>query len=110
MEVSIAGAKSRAASALLLKDTWKRAALELGIEVSSVEMGRESFLEDQSGCSHLIPEHKHVVLISNEMGTVEDSMLVAYQLLRGRMDGPKGLVVATGSLHIVSSVLASLQS
>ncbi|KAJ8630782.1 hypothetical protein MRB53_024105 [Persea americana] len=106
MEVSIAGAKSRTASALLLKDTWKRAALELDIEVS---MGSESFLEDQSGCSHLIPKHGHVVLISNEMGTVEDSMLVAYQLLRGRMDGPKGLIVVTGSFHLVSSVLASLQ-
>ena len=106
MEVSIAGAKSRTASVLLLKDTWKRAALELDIEVS---MGSESFLEDQSGCSHLIPKHGHVVLISNEMGTVEDSMLVAYQLLRGRMDGPKGLIVVTGSFHLVSSVLASLQ-
>lgn len=110
MEVSIAGAKSRTTSALLLKDIWKQAALGLGIEVSSVGMGGESFLdEDQSDCSNLVPKHRHVVMISNEMGTVEDSMMVAYRLLRGRMDGPKGLIVVTGSLHIVSSVLTSLQ-
>lgn len=109
MEVSIAGAKSRTTSALLLKDIWKQAALGLGIEVSSVGMGGESFLEDQSDCSNLVPKHRHVVVISNEMGTVEDSMTVAYRLLRGRMEGPKVLIVVTGSLHIVSSVLASLQ-
>lgn len=48
------------------------------------------------------------MLIGYQVAPVNDSIRVCSQLLRSKERGRNGLIVVTGSLHIVSSVLASV--
>ncbi|CAH8277793.1 unnamed protein product [Arabidopsis lyrata] len=81
-EADIGGAKIRSTSSSVLKESWIKAADELG-----------------SGSME-----------ASENKTVLDSLKLAYKILSDdRSSSDSGMVIATGSLHIVSSVLASLQ-
>ncbi|RWW89999.1 hypothetical protein BHE74_00000903 [Ensete ventricosum] len=77
-EVSIAGGRSRIALASTLKDAWTRALLE------------------------------SVMLASCENASIVDSVKLADQLLKSRSRDQPALLVVTGSLHVVSSLLAAL--
>ncbi|KAK1321514.1 Folylpolyglutamate synthase [Acorus calamus] len=105
-EVSIAGGKSRMEPASSLKDTWVRAALDLSIcfsDIGMVECDRP--LPDMSS----YPARDGATLIMGcEALSVQESVKVAGDLIRPRTGSQTGLVVVTGSLHIVSSVLAFL--
>ncbi|CAA7058325.1 unnamed protein product [Microthlaspi erraticum] len=81
-EADIAGSKVRSTASSVLKESWTKAADELG-----------------SG-SIKVSENK----------TVFGSLKLAYKILTDHITGDdSGMVIVTGSLHIVSSVLASLQ-
>ncbi|XP_058100229.1 dihydrofolate synthetase isoform X2 [Magnolia sinica] len=110
-EVSIAGSKTRTTSASSLKEAWVQAAEELGVDFSDIGVGgHEKLLDDQRSCSTGPLKCNPVLMIRCEMASVTDSMKVANQLLKSRAKDQSGLIVVTGSLHIVSSVLASLNS
>lgn len=109
-EVSIAGGKSRIASASTLKDVWIRAALDLGIDfvdLGMIDHGKtvEGHHNDSRGTSGRSP----AVLVVRHIASVTDSIKVAARLLQSRVGNkPGSLVVATGSLHVVSSVLSDV--
>ncbi|KAL5813170.1 hypothetical protein ACOSQ3_028120 [Xanthoceras sorbifolium] len=105
-EAEVAGGKTRITSALLLRDRWIQAASALGINIIHDGMAEyREMLEDQSVNSTTASEHKTVLAAENSLAV---SMQVAYQILKSRTRNHSGILVVTGSLHIVSSVLASL--
>lgn len=80
-EADIGGGKVRSTACSVLKESWIKAADELG----------SGFME------------------ASENKTVCSSLKLAYKILKHNATGDAGMVIVTGSLHIVSSVLASLQ-
>ncbi|XP_010249972.1 PREDICTED: dihydrofolate synthetase isoform X2 [Nelumbo nucifera] len=105
-QVKIAGAKSRMTSASLLKETWIQAFMELGIGFSDIGIGSYSkFVEDEPDCSAGAWKQKTILAIGD---SIEDSLKTANGILKGRKGNRPGIIVVTGSLHIVSSVLAHL--
>ncbi|KAI8540455.1 hypothetical protein RHMOL_Rhmol09G0265000 [Rhododendron molle] len=106
-EVDIAGDKSRMTSASVLKDCWIQASKEVGVDI--VDDGVEDFhssLDDQSVHSVVKPESKTILATESSL---KISMRVGNQILRARMGDQPGIIVVTGSLHIVSSVLRSIK-
>ncbi|GAV66233.1 Mur_ligase_M domain-containing protein [Cephalotus follicularis] len=105
-EASIAGGNSRTTSSSLLRDLWIQASQELGISVileGTVEY--QHLVENQLLDSGRETEHKTILAAEKSL---EVSMKVASQILRLRNGDGSGIIVVTGSLHIVSLVLASL--
>ncbi|ESQ46800.1 hypothetical protein EUTSA_v10027718mg [Eutrema salsugineum] len=80
-EADIGGSKVRSTACSVLKESWMIAADELGL----------GFME------------------ASENETVFGSLKLAHKILTDDTTGDSGMVVVTGSLHVVSSVLASLQ-
>ncbi|XP_010436099.1 PREDICTED: dihydrofolate synthetase [Camelina sativa] len=81
-EADIGGGKVRSTACAVLKESWIKAADELGL--GSME--------------------------ASENKTVFDSLKFAYKILSDdTSSSDSGMVIVTGSLHIVSSVLASVQ-
>ncbi|XP_065868593.1 dihydrofolate synthetase-like isoform X2 [Euphorbia lathyris] len=98
-EAKIAGGKSRTTKAPLLKDYWVQASQELGVNT-------EQFLNSEG--IDLAKEREGRIILA-AMESLEASMRSANEFLRGRRSGKQSsIVVVTGSLHIVSSVLARL--
>ncbi|XP_030484564.2 dihydrofolate synthetase isoform X1 [Cannabis sativa] len=105
-EASIAGGKSRTTSTSFLRDCWIQASNELGLATLQVEMEEpRELLKDQFYGSVSDQETK-IVLVSEP--SCLSSLQIANHILRGRTGNGSGIVVVTGSLHIVSSVLATL--
>lgn len=105
-EVDIAGAKSRMTSASTLRDCWIRASNQLGID--TLHDGMEEYqklFEDQSFCAS--GESKYKTILAAE-GSLSDSLRTGNQILSARTRDTTGILVITGSLHIVSTVLSSL--
>lgn len=95
-------------SASLLRDRWFQASKELG--VSTVHEGMAEYrelLEDPSIYSPAVSEHKTLLAAEKSL---ELSMKMANQILQRRTEKELGILVVTGSLHIVSSTLASLHN
>ncbi|XVE64334.1 hypothetical protein DITRI_Ditri07aG0093400 [Diplodiscus trichospermus] len=105
-EADIAGGTSRTTSASFLRDRWMQASKELGINVLHDGMTecRELF-EGKFNCSTKDSEHEIIVAAEKSLS---DSLRFANRILRERTQNRPGIVVVTGSLHIVSLVLASL--
>ena len=106
-EVDIAGDKSRMTSASVLKDCWVQASKEVGVnilEYGSVEC--QNLLEDQSVHSAVEPESKTILTTESSL---MNSMQVGNRILRARTRDQSGIILVTGSLHIVSSVLHLIQ-
>uniref|UniRef100_A0A1J3JAN4 Folylpolyglutamate synthase n=1 Tax=Noccaea caerulescens TaxID=107243 RepID=A0A1J3JAN4_NOCCA len=81
-EADIAGSKVRSTTCSVLKESWTKAG------------------DDELGSGSIkVSENK----------TVFGSLKLAYKILTHDITGDSGMVIVTGSLHIVSSVLASLQ-
>ncbi|XVF53447.1 hypothetical protein PTKIN_Ptkin05aG0100100 [Pterospermum kingtungense] len=105
-EADIAGGTSRTTSASVLRDCWIRASRELGIKVVDDKMEEWGELfEDKFICTARDSEHELIVAAKNSLS---DSLRSANQILRERTQNWPGILVVTGSLHIVSLVLASL--
>uniref|UniRef100_A0A6N2ME49 Mur ligase C-terminal domain-containing protein n=1 Tax=Salix viminalis TaxID=40686 RepID=A0A6N2ME49_SALVM len=97
-EADIAGAKSRTTSASLLRDYWIQASEELGIDTlhDGTEKNRDSLEENK------------IILVTEK--SPEVAIRAANETLGRRAGNHSSVIVVTGSLHIVSSLLASLQS
>lgn len=101
-EVNIAGDRSRTASASLLRESWTKASRKLGIDTYKNSGLENGFLTNLLGKNRAIPLYK---------GEVMSSIRTGNQILNHMAgDGdPLGLILVTGSLHIVSSVLGCCQ-
>ncbi|TYJ07003.1 hypothetical protein E1A91_A12G273600v1 [Gossypium mustelinum] len=105
-EADIAGGTSRTTSATALRDCWIQASRELGIEVLHDRMTRfRELFEDNFISSTRDSKHETILAAQNSLS---DSLRFANQILRERTRNEPGILVVTGSLHIVSLVLASL--
>lgn len=104
-EVDIAGGKSRSASALFLKDIWKNACMELGTEY---------IVEDDANNLKPLDTLVHSTGDSNKMILVAENSLIncltaGNKILKARTGDRSRIIVVTGSLHVVSSILASIR-
>ncbi|KAI9161448.1 hypothetical protein LWI28_017580 [Acer negundo] len=105
-EAEVAGGKTRITSASLLRDHWIQASKELDINILHDGMAEyRKLLEDQSIDSMMASEHRTVLAAEDSLAV---SMKFANQILKRRARNQSGILVVTGSLHIVSSVLDSL--
>ncbi|XP_024022335.1 dihydrofolate synthetase [Morus notabilis] len=105
-ESNIAGAKSRTTSASFLKDCWIQASKELGKAFLHDEMAEyQDLLDAQFDGSTSVLKNKNILTAE---ASVLSSMKIADQILRRKADNGSGIIIVTGSLHIVSSVLSTL--
>ncbi|KAK1432280.1 hypothetical protein QVD17_09175 [Tagetes erecta] len=101
-EVSIAGDRYRTTSLSLLRDGWIQASNELGIKLSEYRVEEyNELLQNQSGKS------ADGTLLFNSH-SVSESMRIGDEILKSKGTYRQCLLVVTGSLHIVSSVLCSI--
>jgi len=107
-EADIAGGKSRTTSASLLRDCWIQASKELGIDIvhDGTTKSREVF-NNLLVCS--ASKLENGTILSAESSLMA-SLKATNQILRERAGDQSGIIVVTGSLHIVSMVLAALSS
>lgn len=105
-EVSISGDKSRTASASSLKSSWNQASRELDICTRTYQIGEHGNLRDQE--THL-EERLDCQGILFAEGSVMVCMKAGSQILARRTKGKSGIIVVTGSLHVVSAILGSLK-
>lgn len=106
-EVDIAGDKSRMTSASVLKDCWIQASNEVGVDI--LDYGVEdcrNLLDDHS--DHSVVELESKTILATE-SSLMISMRVGNQILRATIGDQPGIILVTGSLHIVSSVLRFIQ-
>ncbi|ONK81208.1 uncharacterized protein A4U43_C01F26510 [Asparagus officinalis] len=108
-EVSIAGGKSRATPASILKDAWRRTAADLCLDFMDFGViDEENNLNKLISCTPASRDNKIIILASCQNLSVCDSIKIADQLLKFRDRDKSRLIVVTGSLHIVSSTLAAV--
>lgn len=108
-EVSIAGGRSRIALASTLKEAWTKALLESGADLVDIGiMDDEKAIEDHGSCSLITSDPNKMMLASCKNASILDSVKLADQLLKSRSRDQPALIVITGSLHVVSSLLAAL--
>lgn len=106
-EVSVAGGKSRATPASTLKEAWARTAAGLGLHsIDFPEVDGEGSLRGLI-TSQGPTDDKSVMLASCQSLSVRDLIKIADETLKSRGDKPH-LIVVTGSLHIVASILADV--
>lgn len=103
-EVNIAGDKCRTASALLLKDSWSKVCMDLGIEFVHIETIDNLHSLDAS----VNPSLNSSKLILTADSSIPNCLKAAHRILKARTGEQSGMIVVTGSLHIVSSVLDSV--
>ncbi|KAM4068822.1 hypothetical protein ACB094_12G041900 [Castanea mollissima] len=105
-ETDIAGGKSRTTSASLLRDCWIQASKELGIDIvhDGTTKSREVF-SNLLVCSASKLENGTILAAESSLMA---SLKATNQILRERTGNQSGIIVVTGSLHIVSMVLAAL--
>lgn len=103
-EVDIAGAKSRLTSASLLKCAWANASREMNMKVLDLKVADS---EDQSLQAAGIVESQSILLAE---GSLLACIRAGFKILSERTGEQPGIIVVTGSLHIVSAVLGYLHS
>lgn len=106
-EVSIAGDRSRTTSMSLLKDHWIQASKEVDTEIIDYGVAdRCELLKNQSACSPRELQSKTLLFTDSSLLA---TMKAGNQILKATKKDQSGIIIVTGSLHIVSSVLSSLQ-
>lgn len=113
-EVSIAGSKTRATPASVLKDIWIKVSKETGLEVEdlgTIEQ-EKNVNKEPSTCLRQSNGKRTIVYAACQKLTIYEALRAADQFLtvNGSESFNSNLVVVTGSLHIVSTVLAALQN
>ncbi|XP_042379239.1 dihydrofolate synthetase-like [Zingiber officinale] len=101
-EVKIAGGKSRMVSASVLKDVWVKTSKDLGMDFVDIGIIDDDKSEKEPNC-------KKMMLATCKSTSIIDSIKHADQLLKSRSKDHPGLIVVTGSLHLVASLLAAIQ-
>uniref|UniRef100_A0A7C9EKM6 Dihydrofolate synthase n=1 Tax=Opuntia streptacantha TaxID=393608 RepID=A0A7C9EKM6_OPUST len=104
-EVNIAGDKCRTASTLLLKGSWSKVCMDLGIEF----VHEETIDNLQSLDASAHPSLNSNKLILTADSSIPNCLKAAHRILKARTGEQSGIIVVTGSLHIVSSVLDSVR-
>ncbi|GAB2221941.1 hypothetical protein Droror1_Dr00013137 [Drosera rotundifolia] len=99
-EVDVAGDKYRTASASMLKVSWLNASKEQGAVIAHVFQGLTNGWSLESA-----RESNGTILVAES--SLTSSLRIAGQILDARRGDGQGIIVITGSLHIVSSVLSS---
>lgn len=104
-EANIAGGKSRTTSASLLRDCWIQASEELGIGIVHNGPAKSNqVFKDQ--LTYSVSKLENGTILAAE-SSLTVSLKVANQILREGTGIQSGIIVVTGSLHIVSLVLAA---
>ncbi|KAD7480492.1 hypothetical protein E3N88_03628 [Mikania micrantha] len=106
-EVGIAGDEHRMTSLSLLRDRWIEASNELGIKLSEYEAEEYNELLKNQSCKSVDQLHDTTTLLFSSCSVLE-SMRIGDKILKSKGIDRRGLVVVTGSLHVVSSVLCSI--
>ncbi|PKA53803.1 Folylpolyglutamate synthase [Apostasia shenzhenica] len=109
-ESTIAGGKSRTASAKALKEVWLVASKLL--EIDAADMGSlHQWKNDEFPIvsSRGDVSNRQVLMVACQNNDVQDSIQLAGMLLHARAVEKHRFIVVTGSLHIVSSVLAAVK-
>ncbi|KAL9240516.1 hypothetical protein vseg_014724 [Gypsophila vaccaria] len=105
-EVNIAGGKSRTISASFLRDIWLKACSERGVEFT-----KEDIMYDLTSLDVSVPSTgTSAKMILTAASPVLSCLRAGHKILQARTRKKPGIIVVTGSLHIVSSVLASIDS
>lgn len=105
-EAAIAGDVTRTTPASLLRDSWIDASKKLGISIGHEGMTEfRELLKQQLVSSESNMGDRKTILATES--SLKGCLRIANEILNRRGD-EKGVIVITGSLHIVSSVLASL--
>ncbi|PRQ60339.1 putative dihydrofolate synthase [Rosa chinensis] len=106
-EANIAGGKSRTTAASVLRNCWIQASKELGLDIVHDQMTEcQNFSMDQ--LVGLSTSEKRPLLAA--VPSFPDSIKIANLISRGRTRDQSHITVITGSLHIVSLTLATLNS
>ncbi|XP_027163858.1 dihydrofolate synthetase [Coffea eugenioides] len=103
-EASIAGEKSRTASASSLRGSWTQASRELGIDIR--DYVNEPEVKDLN-LNHAERSERQPILFAE--GSLMASIKAGGQMLGPGSGCQTGVIVVTGSLHIVAAVLGSRQ-
>lgn len=107
-EAAIAGDAARTTPASVLRDSWIKASEELGVGIGHEGMAEYGELlkkQSVSSESSNLCDRNNTILVTES--SLKGCLRIANKILNTRGD-EKGVIVFTGSLHIVSSVLASL--
>ncbi|KAK4487342.1 hypothetical protein RD792_006044 [Penstemon davidsonii] len=104
-EVDIAGDSSRTTSASLLKDSWIQASKEMGINFLDCNTEEYESLGDQYFKSAQKTGCESILFVE---GSLAAAMRFGNEILRNKSKSQCGIAVVTGSLHIVSAVLGSI--
>ncbi|KAG8390375.1 hypothetical protein BUALT_Bualt01G0076900 [Buddleja alternifolia] len=105
-EIDIAGDRSRTTSASSLKDSWIQARRETGGDFLDCKTAKYELIEDQHTQSAENTGFRSVLFTE---GSLMESLRFGNDILHGKHGTRLGIIVVTGSLHIVSAVLASFE-
>ncbi|XP_054788365.1 dihydrofolate synthetase isoform X2 [Prosopis cineraria] len=106
-EAAIAGGVTRMMSAASLKDSWIQASEELGIEIVHEGIAGYGELVKDEIIPHVRDLHDHRTVLATE-GCLMSCLRTTGRILKRNKGVERGIIVITGSLHIISSVLACL--
>ncbi|KAL8519214.1 hypothetical protein ACS0TY_010233 [Phlomoides rotata] len=106
-EIDIAGDRSRTTSSSSLKDSWIKACREMGGDFLDCKTAKYDLIEDQHTQSTRKMGHESILFVE---GSLMDSIRFGYEVLGAKSATGNGIIVVTGSLHIVSSVLGFLET
>ncbi|XP_051116415.1 dihydrofolate synthetase [Andrographis paniculata] len=100
-EVDIAGDRYRTTSSSLLKDTWIQACSVTGADFLDCKVEKYDLTEDQEE----IMGNQSILFME---GSLMASMKFGNKILCAKQGAKQGILVFTGSLHIVSAILGSI--
>lgn len=106
-EIDIAGDRSRTTSSSSLKDSWIKACKEMGGDFLDCNIAKNELIENQHTLSARKMGHKPILFVA---GSLIDSIRFGHEVLIAKSATRNGIIVVTGSLHIVSAVLGFLET
>lgn len=106
-EVDIAGDRSRTTSSSSLLCSWIKACREMGGNFLDCRTAKYELIEDQHPESSIKMGRESILFLD---GSLMDSIRFGNEVLGAKSAIKSGIIVVTGSLHIVSAVLGCLEA
>ncbi|KAH6828063.1 Folylpolyglutamate synthetase family protein [Perilla frutescens var. hirtella] len=106
-EVDIAGDRSRTTSSSSLKCSWIKACGEIGGSFRDCRTAKYELIEDQHPEPSRKMECESILLVE---GSLMDSIRFGHEVLGAKSGNKNGIIVVTGSLHIVSAIVGCLEA